>query len=324
MICPECGRLHNEEDTYCEMCRTELIRETISCPRCGEQTDKYSSICTSCLFNISKTVEYIDCPKCGEKTDMKLDICSVCLSRIAGRSGTPLSNKKYANPKNKNSSIASAEPIKCPKCGKANDVENTYCDSCRAGLGGEVTPRIQPRSSSIYCYKCGAQNDGANRFCSACGFALIRFTQAQPATRHIPPPVQPRPKRVLPPYITEYVLGLIGSMTGTIVFLILLITGIYEVLSYYSFAYTNGIYIFVSGLLVLASIILGYIGIAPLKRGNGIGGVHLVIGGALSIAAIVVAPSFGWITALSFPLLLSGGIVALARRKTVEDNAAQN
>ncbi|MBT7122064.1 MAG: hypothetical protein HN948_03530, partial [Clostridia bacterium] len=293
MICPKCGRLHNEEDSYCELCRTQLIRETITCPRCGEKTDKYSRVCTSCLFNISKTVEYIDCPKCGEKTGGNLDICSVCLSRIAGRSGTPLANKKYNKTKNENSSIASAQPIKCPKCGKVNDVENTYCDSCRAELRGEVAPRIQTRPSSIYCYKCGAQNEGANRFCSACGVALIRFSQAQPATEHVspriqprratghvPPPVPPRPKPVLPPYITEYVLGLIGSMTGTIIFLILLITGIYKALSSYTFAYTNSIYIFICALLVLASFILGYIGICMLKRGNGIGGVHLVIGGA--------------------------------------------
>ena len=155
-------------------------------------------------------------------------------------------------------------------------------------------------------------------------FALLRFTRVQPAARNVPPPVQPQPKRVLPPYITEYVLGLIGSLIGTIVFLILIIVGIYDVLSYYGFAYANGIYILVSGLLMLASFIIGFIGIAPLKRGNGVGGVHLVIGGVLGIAAIIIAPDVGWITVLCFPLLLSGGIIALARRKSVEQKTQQS
>ena len=61
-------------------------------------------------------------------------------------------------------------------------------------------------------------------------------------------------------------------MVGTVAFLILLIVGINRALSYYSFAYANGVYILVASLAVLASFILGYIGIAQLKRGSGTGG----------------------------------------------------
>ena len=100
--------------------------------------------------------------------------------------------------------------------------------------------------------------------------------------------------------------------------MILLIVGIYDVSIHYSITYSDGIYILLCAFAVLVSLLLGYIGISPLKRGRGIGGMFLLLSAAASIAAIVIAPGIGWMTAFYFPLLLAGGIIALARRRSAE------
>lgn len=179
----------------------------------------------------------------------------------------------------------------------------------------------------MYCSKCGILNENTNKFCTACGAVLIEAalppseTPVSFAPKLPAPPPKPRH-----PYKTEYVLSLIGSMIGTVAFLILFIVAIFKILSYYSFAYANGVYILVAALVVLASFILGYIGISSLKRGSGTGGTggtggtFLIIAGLLAIAAIIIAPTVGWITAFYFPLLLTGGIMALARQNSIERN----
>lgn len=177
------------------------------------------------------------------------------------------------------------------------------------------------KESIMYCSKCGELNENTNKFCSACGAVLIAAAASPPVTPASYTPISPAPPpKHRHPYKTEYVLSLIGSMIGTIAFLILFIVAIFKILSYYSFAYANGVYILVAALAVLASFILGYIGISSLKRGKGTGGIFLIIAGLLGIAAIIIAPTVGWITAFYFPLLLTGGIVALARRNSVERN----
>lgn len=287
MRCHKCGKLNNPENTYCDNCAAKLS-------------------------------EYVICPKCGGKTDKNSDICTVCLSLLVEKPVDLLTNKESLSANTSKPSINLEKTITCPACGKLNNEENTYCDNCRTNLIAQPTPPIQKTTSHMFCYNCGKQAKITNVFCSACG---TRLQHAAPAV--FAPPTAPPPKPLSRPFKTEYILGLIGSIIGTVVFLIIFIVGTAEVDSSFGLLYDNGFDILLSSIFALASFILGFIGISRLKRGKWQGGILLTIGGFVGIIAIVLGDYVGWIIAFSFPLILAGGIVALARRKHVEHNSSE-
>ncbi len=289
MRCHKCGKLNNSENTYCDKCRAKLL-------------------------------EYVICPKCGGKTDKNSDVCTVCLSLLVDSPVDIPAYKEFGYANTDNPPIDIEEPISCPECGKLNSEENTYCDSCRARLKPQPAPPDIMAPSRMFCYNCGMQAEITSVFCSACGTALRHATPASPS---FAPPSAPPPKPLPRPFKSEYVLGLIGSILGTVLFLILLIVGLNEVSSSFTLLYDNGFDILLSSFFALASFVLGFVGIAPLKRGKWQGGLFLTLGGIAGIIAIGLGDYVGWILALSFPLLLAGGIVALARRKFVERNYPQ-
>jgi hypothetical protein len=166
----------------------------------------------------------------------------------------------------------------------------------------------------MYCSNCGLLNENTNKFCPACGYTLFRATVPPPAPITNAVSIPAKPSR---PYKTQFVLGLIASMISTIAFMILLIVAMLLILMSYSFD-EDALSVLIASLAVLASSILGYIGISQLKRTKGTGGIYLIIAGLLSIGAIIIVPDVGWITAFFFPLFLVGGIMALARRARVE------
>ena len=178
----------------------------------------------------------------------------------------------------------------------------------------------------MYCPNCGTPNDDNGTFCTSCGSAFRNleaprqdFAQAPPMRAPTQQSANQQPITIdAKPYKTEFVLSLIGSIIGSIIFIILLSTGIDE-LSYSTY---DGWIIIAGSVFVLASFVLGFIGMALFQKGQGSGGILCVIGGALGFIAIF----FGYVgttTMLYFPLILAAGIVALARRKIVERDFPQ-
>ncbi len=112
-------------------------------------------------------------------------------------------------------------------------------------------------------------------------------------------------------------MGLIGSILCGLLF-ILLFT--FEISDFSNFdTSVLGILTAIASLFVLAAFILGIVGTGQVNKGNGKGGVLLIIGGGLSLIAALISVA-GWLTVFFFPLLLAAGIMALARRKSVERN----
>ena len=174
----------------------------------------------------------------------------------------------------------------------------------------------------MYCPNCGTPNDDNGSFCTSCGSALSKpaaaSTTPQMSESQQPPPMaQPAaaPGVSGKPYKSEFILGLIGSIIGIVIFLVMFISGIVRTASYFSF---GGGFAIAGNMFVLAAFILGFIGTAQLNKGKGSGGILLVIGGGLGFIAMCLAITVGWTTMFFYPLLLAGGITALARKRSVE------
>ena len=179
----------------------------------------------------------------------------------------------------------------------------------------------------MYCPKCGTPNDDNSTFCTSCGNKIL---PAGPAPPVAPPVAQPAAPPMAPPmaqpgaatttlgkpYKTEFVLGLIGSIVGIVIFLTMFIVGIVQSLSFYYFG--GGGIVIGGSILVLAAFILGFIGTAQLNKGKGSGGILLIVGGGLGFIAMFLGIWVGWSTIFFYPLLLAGGIMALARKRLVE------
>jgi hypothetical protein len=177
----------------------------------------------------------------------------------------------------------------------------------------------------MYCPNCGTPNDDNGTFCTSCGSAFRNleaprqdFAQAPPMRAPAHQPMQQstnqRPITInTKPYKTEFTLGLIGSILGIALFQLLFIGGIIEETDW-----GGGVAIIVSSLFVLASFILGFVGVSQLNKGKGSGGILLVVGGGLGFIAMFFDIWITWTCILYFPLLLTGGIIALARKSIVE------
>jgi hypothetical protein len=176
----------------------------------------------------------------------------------------------------------------------------------------------------MVCPNCGAHNNDTTTSCSSCGFVLNNSVAAPPIQQSAPlKRDSPLALSVNPnPYITEYIMGLIGSMLGVVLFIVLLLVGIFESLNINSVSFGiltiyASILTFISCLFILVSFILGFIGARQVNKGRVSGGVLLVIGGVLGFVATLFGLT-GWIAMSFFPMLLAAGIMALIRRKSVE------
>ena len=177
----------------------------------------------------------------------------------------------------------------------------------------------------MYCSICGTQNDDSAKFCASCGVPVVSITPTEDQT----PPIMPLqmtslqsvpettseaeayPAATMPlrPYKTEFVLGLIGSILGVAIFLILLIVGVSTI--------RVTVLTIAASVFALASFILGFAGASKLNTGNGSGGIFLTAAGCAAFAAMFFGV-LGWLTVFYHPLLLAAGIIALARRRKAE------
>ena len=177
----------------------------------------------------------------------------------------------------------------------------------------------------MYCPNCGTPNDDNGTFCTSCGSAFRNLEAPQPVSAQAPPMRTPSQQPLqqsanqqpitidTKPYKTEFTLGLIGSIFGIAIFQLLFIGGIIEETDW-----GGGVGIILASLFVLASFILGFVGVSKLNKGKGSGGVLLIVGGGLGFIAMFFDIWFTWTTILYFPLLLTGGIIALSRKRIVE------
>lgn len=220
--------------------------------------------------------------------------------------------------------------MNCSKCGTLNASNAKFCSSCGTRLeSAEAAATVDPAAPP---YTAPYAEDGS----PAQPIPPMAPPMSAPAQATLPPyngaPGQaPTPPyngapTLAKPYKTEFVLGLIGSIIGCIIFLVMFIGGITLLaagsISYSHFAYefeTLGATSLVGSFFVLAAFILGFIGSAKVNRGDGKGGVSLTVGGGLGFLAFLIAIlSSGWSGLFYFPLLLTAGIMALARRGKIE------
>ena len=198
----------------------------------------------------------------------------------------------------------------------------------------------------MICSNCGTPNDDTAKFCSSCGSPLSAPQQQTPppaappaapppagAPQMAPPPMaapgqapyqapMAAPASAQKPYKAEFTMGLIGSIVGIVMFLIMLIVGLTTSgLGYYGYGYGFGgalvALTIVGSIFALVAFILGFVGTSKVGKGDGKGGITLIIGGGLGFIAMFFGLS-GWLSLFFWPLLLAAGIMALARRKKVE------
>lgn len=206
----------------------------------------------------------------------------------------------------------------CTKCGMQNADNSKFCSSCGTQLeAAEATATVDPTTPP---YTAPFAGDGA----PAQPIPPMAPPMGAPAQAPPPPPqytgapgqapYQPYNGAPVKPYKAEFIMGLIGSIIGIIVFLISFISGIAVStgLGYYGYA-VGGILI-AGSLFSLVAFILGFVGTSQVNKGNGKGGILLTVGGGLGFIGVF----FNWFTIFYFPLLLTAGIMALARRSKVE------
>lgn len=207
----------------------------------------------------------------------------------------------------------------------------------------------------MICSKCGTQNADSAKFCSSCGTQLStatpsidpvthpqaaqpvqppNYVQPETTTQQVPPmapPAGPQGQTPPPPYTgapsqapaykpykAEFVMGLIGSIIGIIIFLVMLITGIAAATTLNYFGYGIGGLAIFGSLFVLAAFILGFVGTSQVNRGNGKGGISLTVGGGLGFLGMFFGIWVGWSAIFFYPLLLTAGIMALVKRGKIE------
>ncbi|MDD5016494.1 MAG: DUF4064 domain-containing protein [Eubacteriales bacterium] len=117
-------------------------------------------------------------------------------------------------------------------------------------------------------------------------------------------------------YKAEFTLGLIGSIIGIIVFVIMLVVGvIVGVLGAAAYMYGMGgglIALAIFGVILsLVAFILGFVGTGKLNKNDKSGGILLIVAGGLSFISIFVG---GWYAIFTAALLLTGGIMAVAKK----------
>ena len=210
----------------------------------------------------------------------------------------------------------------CTKCGTQNADGAKFCSSCGSPLEAPAAPTAGPVQAPPPAPPVGAYTPPP---------AGQAPPMAPPPTAApgmaAPPPPMAAPGMAAPgmaaapskPYKTEFVLGLIGSIIGIIIFLVMLISGITAAsFSYGYYGYGFGGAAIIGSIFCLVSFILGFVGTSQLNKGNGKGGIMLTVAGGLGFLAMFFGIFVGWSTWFFFPLLLAGGIMALARRKKVE------
>lgn len=188
----------------------------------------------------------------------------------------------------------------CSECGKEVDQNSAFCIACGNPIKKPTAPPVAPPIMPVAPSNSQSAAPIVAAPIAQSGAPPMREPSQQ---QYIPQPVH----IVTRPYKTEYVLGLIGAIIGAVMFLIIVLVGIDELTMY------------ISSFFALISFVLGFIGMALLRKGNVTGGIMLVIGGGFGFIAMFIS-YIGPITLFSFPLILAGGIVALARRKRVEQN----
>lgn len=206
--------------------------------------------------------------------------------------------------------------MNCSKCGTLNASNAKFCSSCGTRLeSAEAAATVDPAAPP---YTAPYAEDGS----PAQPIPPMAPPMGAPAQTPPPPPqyngapgqAPPPPYNPAPPlvklYKAEFTMGLIGSIIAIIIFLVMLIVGV-------NAWYFGGAIIFGS-LLVLTAFILGFIGTSQVNKGNGKGGILLTVGGGLGFLAMFFGIWVGWTTIFFFPLLLTAGIMALARRGKVE------
>ena len=209
----------------------------------------------------------------------------------------------------------------CSKCGMQNADNSKFCSSCGTQLIAAETAATVDPTAPPYTAPYAEEGSPAQPI-PPMAPPMGAPAQAPPPPQYgapgqVPPPQYGAPPQappygapVLKPYKTEYILGLIGSILAIVIFLVMLVVGAED-------WYVGGV-IIIGSLFVLASFILGFIGISKLNRGDGKGGILLTVGGGLGFLATFFGLYIGWITLFFFPLLLTAGIMALAKRSRVE------
>lgn len=214
--------------------------------------------------------------------------------------------------------------MNCSKCGTLNASNAKFCSSCGTRLeSAEAAATIDPAAPP---YTAPYAEDGSPAqpippMAPPMGIPAQAPPPPPPYNgapgQAPPPPYNPAPPLVKP-YKAEFIMGLIGSIIGVIIFLVMLIAGIGAAATFSYFGYGIGGLAIFGSILVLVAFILGFIGTSQVNKGNGKGGVLLTVGGGLGFLAMFFGIWVGWATIFFYPLLLTAGIMALARRGKVE------
>jgi hypothetical protein len=132
-------------------------------------------------------------------------------------------------------------------------------------------------------------------------------------------------------YKTESTLGLVGNILGIIAIALILIVSLvigallnaatnalvqegFEVSSDVTAAAGAGVAVIIIGLIIsIASVVLGFMGTAKLKKDDKKGGIFLIIAGALALVSLFTA---GWFGIVSMVLYFIGGIMAMTKKDT--------
>ncbi len=132
-------------------------------------------------------------------------------------------------------------------------------------------------------------------------------------------------------YKTEATLGLVGNILGIIAVALILIVGLIVGVLIGGLAATaaeygvdttevavqagGGVALLIVGIvLAIASVVLGFIGTAKLKKEDKKGGILLIIAGGLGIVSLFTG---GWYGIAMIVLYLIGGIMAVTKKPAV-------
>lgn len=198
VICPSCGKANDSTYAHCIHCGTILqeqmalqaqsvkmeieaiystqvaeisLKETATCPNCGQEVPVNSVFCISCgapthQMHDHRVVKRKICPHCEHPNLPASTRCSMCFSSLADGKIQDF-QLVYENAKAGNLSIKTAfleNPYGkykiCNNCGSLNKVGEDFCHKCGLKLGVEDQVR--------YCINCGAENQPDSHFCTNC------------------------------------------------------------------------------------------------------------------------------------------------------------